>query len=530
MAHPGTKFEPWLTEAFISVDPCQVGWIGMAMWKVLGKLFMLHRIALRDDEQKLLLEEFLHIPQLPAPPPRFQQVHIPWKLFDHIRRFGWAESLFLLFAYRLKLIWLRLEKAPPPSPSELLTLVGRAPFGDDRDVGLSFTEESSDRFHSGDLQTHIAPGAVAIPSRLPPKRPAVSDKDVELIKAGILRTAHEQIGLQGHRISKRCTSDDLRRLIVRRLSRKTNTVSPCGRASDMSHPAWGVALDDAVDEFVVELCELYKIRWVERDAPKNRVCLNCENTQTFATVYWPLCPWCLLVVSHGLDADPYYLSDYERWKSETNITNDFFPNLQKSTNQDIGVELRSLVTAIGHVPPADLLDYDGNPGRDSLYDSAVWCMIMRDDPGLIRGLSRTFSGRWYKGRFGSWLKALVIAGVLDETSRRGYYGIVTVAADGHDCRSLAEKTIDDWLSANGVEHEVEPGYPRDPELNRDGRLKADWRVGGTVIEYFGLLANAEYKERVAAKRKLCEKYRIVLIALEPSDLFHLHRKLGLLIG
>lgn len=532
MTRSNMQFEIWLTDVFLSLDPRESSSIGMAMWKVLGKLFELHHIVLLDDQQKRILEEFIRVPQILAPPPRFQQVHISWKLFNHIQQLGPAESLFLLFAYRIKLIWLRLENPPIPSPSELLTLVGRTPVGDDRDVELSFREEPSNEPRCGDLRVHIAPVTIAIPSRLPPRRPRVSDKDVKLIKAEILRTAHDRIGLEGHNISKRCTSDDLTRLIEQRLSSLMKRASPSrSNSSDISEAVWEVALAAAVDEFVASLCERYRISCVERaETPRNRVCLNCENTQTFKTVYWPLCPWCLFAVDHGMDSDPYYLTDYGKWKSENNITNDFFRNLQKSTDKDIATDLRNLVTAIGYVPPADLLNYEGNPGRHSLSDSAVWRMIMKDDPTLVRGLSRTFSGRWYKERFSSWLKALVVAEVLDKTSRRGYYGIVTVAADGHDCRSLAEKTIDDWLFENGIEHEIEPLYPCDPELNPDGRLKADWRVGGTVIEYFGLLAKAEYRERVAAKRNLCEKYRIALIAVEPSDLFHLHSKLGLLMG
>jgi len=40
--------------------------------------------------------------------------------------------------------------------------------------------------------------------------------------------------------------------------------------------------------------------------------------------------------------------------------------------------------------------------------------------------------------------------------------------DGHMCRSLLEKSVDDWLAQHGVAHKCEPRYPRHPELNPRG--------------------------------------------------------------
>jgi hypothetical protein len=36
------------------------------------------------------------------------------------------------------------------------------------------------------------------------------------------------------------------------------------------------------------------------------------------------------------------------------------------------------------------------------------------------------------------------------------------------CRSLLEKSVDDWLAQHGVAHKCEPRYPRHPELNPRG--------------------------------------------------------------
>lgn len=58
--------------------------------------------------------------------------------------------------------------------------------------------------------------------------------------------------------------------------------------------------------------------------------------------------------------------------------------------------------------------------------------------------------------FGSWLKALIAAGVLVNGTRETARGTQTVALDGHTCFSLGEKTIDDYLYKHGIQHDREP--------------------------------------------------------------------------
>lgn len=116
-----------------------------------------------------------------------------------------------------------------------------------------------------------------------------------------------------------------------------------------------------------------------------------------------------------------------------------------------------------------------------------------------------------KDHFGSWLNALIQAGVLPDGTRRTARGTHCVAEDGHVCLSLGEKTIDDLLYRNGIQHEKEPYYP-------GSRYRADFAVGKVFIEFFGLTGNASYDARTKLKQELCEKHGIKLISIYPVDL------------
>lgn len=131
-----------------------------------------------------------------------------------------------------------------------------------------------------------------------------------------------------------------------------------------------------------------------------------------------------------------------------------------------------------------------------------------------------------KELFGSWLKALIDAGILEDGTRRTSRGIQTLAQDGHVCLSLGEKTIDDYLFTHGIVHEREPKYPV-------GNYRADFLVNGVFIEYFGLKGNPEYDAKTKMKQGLCKKHGIPLISIYPSDLAalaKLEKKLARLIN
>ncbi|MFL1427262.1 MULTISPECIES: hypothetical protein [unclassified Nocardiopsis] len=160
-----------------------------------------------------------------------------------------------------------------------------------------------------------------------------------------------------------------------------------------------------------------------------------------------------------------------------------------------------LARALGRVP------------SQSWERTVAWSDIPRSNLTALveicgRGRPSTAS---VKKEYGSWLAALIATGVLPDGAHKGVFGIRTLARDGHVCNSLAEKTIDDWLTDNGIEHTKEPRYP-------DSQMRADFEVGGTLIEYFGLVGRVEYDEKVELKRALAKKHRIKLVEIHPKDM------------
>lgn len=120
----------------------------------------------------------------------------------------------------------------------------------------------------------------------------------------------------------------------------------------------------------------------------------------------------------------------------------------------------------------------------------------------------------------TWLAVLQSAGLVGEAWRpaRGTY---CLAADGHLCRSIAERTVDDFLTVHGIAHTPEPVYP-------GSHSRADWLLAdGTFVEFAGLLSDADYRAKIAAKRALAAAAGVPLIVLVPEDLPDLARALRL---
>lgn len=117
----------------------------------------------------------------------------------------------------------------------------------------------------------------------------------------------------------------------------------------------------------------------------------------------------------------------------------------------------------------------------------------------------------------TWPEWLHLAGLLEDGLRTAR-GTVNIATDGHLCRSLLERHIDDFLHHWGIAHDVEPGYPGHPTLNTTG-LRADWRLAdGTFVEALGFPDEPAYAARVARKRQLADVLSIPLITLTADDL------------
>ncbi len=122
-----------------------------------------------------------------------------------------------------------------------------------------------------------------------------------------------------------------------------------------------------------------------------------------------------------------------------------------------------------------------------------------------------------------WLGVLQAAELVD-VEWRPSRGTWCRATDGHRCRSLLEKSIDDWLTANGISHECEPSWPAHATLNPSGRHRADWRLAsGAFVECAGMLEQASYREKILRKQQLARELGIPLYVVAPSDLLDLRK-------
>ena len=135
---------------------------------------------------------------------------------------------------------------------------------------------------------------------------------------------------------------------------------------------------------------------------------------------------------------------------------------------------------------------------------------------VLRVLRRKPTVQRVKEVFGSWLNALIAARVLDDDAIRRSRGIQCLARDGHVCRSLGEKTIDDYLHKHGIFHEKEPLYP-------EGNYRADFAVSGAFVEYLGLRGNPEYDAKTEEKLRICRRHGIKIILIYPEDLLCLDK-------
>lgn len=178
-----------------------------------------------------------------------------------------------------------------------------------------------------------------------------------------------------------------------------------------------------------------------------------------------------------------------------------FSTSHASSKEEILAYLRKLSELIERVPVNDF-----GRGADALIGLTTSQRV-----GVLKLLNNHPSLTSVKQQFGSWFAALVAAGVLPDGSRQGTYGTECLAKDGHRCLSLAEKTIDDFLTAQGVAHEKEVPYPC-------AAFRADFSVRGTLIEFFGLQGREDYAQKTRKKIELCRSAAIRLIEIYPEDL------------
>ena len=115
-----------------------------------------------------------------------------------------------------------------------------------------------------------------------------------------------------------------------------------------------------------------------------------------------------------------------------------------------------------------------------------------------------------RSRFGTWNKAIIAAGLKPNPVK---FANKYIANDGHRCDSLSEKIIDDWLFAKGIKHEIKVPYNYQ-------RMTADFRIGNTYIEFFGLAGKIKsYDNLLKKKQALWKEKNLRAISIYPSDLF-----------
>ncbi len=189
------------------------------------------------------------------------------------------------------------------------------------------------------------------------------------------------------------------------------------------------------------------------------------------------------------------------------------------SNPDAGMEaLVALHRATGVIPPQDFRQSIVTIGMDEDTRANVIAALIT---------TPTFDQLRRSVKNAPWISVLQQAGLVGDTWRPSR-GMRCLASDGHPCRSLGERTVDDWFTRNQVAHEIEPRYPAHPSLNPNARLRADWLVGQTFVEYAGMMQDKAYAAKMANKQLLARSVGLELIVLVPEDLYQLDRLLAAL--
>jgi hypothetical protein len=188
---------------------------------------------------------------------------------------------------------------------------------------------------------------------------------------------------------------------------------------------------------------------------------------------------------------------------------------------DIGFDETWDQAVLGSLVKLATLEFGDAPARDQLRampkvgpnrDLLMLCRMLT----ARRGYSVPGSHR----KAYSWTDWLGRAGLL-ESGIRTSRGVVVTAKDGHLCRSLLERQIDDFFFDNGIEHDLEPFYPFDSEVNPDG-YRADWRLSdGTFVEALGFPKDPVYMTKAERKISLASRHQIPVVTVTESDLRNL---------
>lgn len=176
------------------------------------------------------------------------------------------------------------------------------------------------------------------------------------------------------------------------------------------------------------------------------------------------------------------------------------------------------------------IEFGGPPAKEQLNELPApgpQCDLLMLCRMLTARSSMTTLGATRKSY--SWTDWLAKADLLTNGLRTGR-GVTVMAKDGHLCRSLLERQIDDFFYENGIEHVTEPAYPFDPELNLYGS-RADWKLpDGTLVEAWGFPNDVAYMEKAERKIKLAHKHQIPVLTVTAADTANLTSIFGRWLG
>lgn len=112
------------------------------------------------------------------------------------------------------------------------------------------------------------------------------------------------------------------------------------------------------------------------------------------------------------------------------------------------------------------------------------------------------------------LRKLHGAGI--QTRKRGFRQFV-LCTDGHRVYSSLERAVDEWLYQHNLFHEIRPWCPW--HGSQKNEHSADFKVGDTYIEVWGVEGNREYDERRALKVKRYAEMGAPLIQIFPHHVY-----------
>jgi HEAT repeat protein len=269
---------------------------------------------------------------------------------------------------------------------------------------------------------------------------------------------------------------------------------------------------------VWDYIQYLRFKWDLKPELYEKKCIYCNNS------FYPLDP------DFPLSEIIQYFSINESIK-EVNFCPKHFPpsshgeflvdeSDDKSIKERMANLLKKLTDTLEFIPPSDFhssLSYLKDIPKEKLEEAIK---IINDMPSFEKTSST--EPRGYKDMFGSWLKALDAAGILEGGVRKTSRGYICLAKDGHECRSIGEKIIDDYLFTHNIPHEQEPHYPGERQF------RADWKVGKYFIEFWGLKGDEDYDKKMEDKKAIAQQYQIPLIEITFDDLRHLDLKFKIL--